>query len=129
MPHIVGSGPVITLPQAGTTGLGIKHPRLGPCPKKSAPLSGTMVSMSIMSPGGSEGPRLSDADRDRVVEVLKRSCGDGRLTLDDFSERVGAAYQAVSLGDIPPLLGDIPHPFGPDLAGVLGARLTICRCR
>ena len=100
--------------------------RLGetaPWPKKFAPPSGTMVSMSMMSPDGSTGPRLSDADRDRVVEVLKRSCGDGRLTLDDFSERVGAAYQAVSLGDIPPLLGDIPHPFGPDLAGVLGGEI------
>ena len=91
--------------------------------REFAPPSGTMVSMSMMSPDGSTGPRLSDADRDRVVEVLKRSCGDGRLTLDDFSERVGAAYQAVSLGDIPPLLGDIPHPFGPDFAGVLGGEI------
>lgn len=86
-------------------------------------MSGTMVSMSMMPSDGSAGARLSDADRDRVVEVLKKACGDGRLTLDDFSERVGAAYQAVSLADTQPLLGDIPHPFGPDLAGVLGGEV------
>ncbi len=54
-----------------------------------------------------------------MVEVLKTSCSHGRLTLDEFSERVQAAYQAVSLGDLPLLLGDLPHPFGPDLSGLL----------
>jgi class 3 adenylate cyclase len=54
-----------------------------------------------------------------VVEVLTTACGDGRLTLDEFSERVGSAYQAVSLRDLPPLLADLPHPFGSDLAGLL----------
>jgi class 3 adenylate cyclase len=78
-----------------------------------------MDSMSV--PGsGSGGPRLSDGDRERVVEVLKTSCSDGRLTLDEFSERVGAAYQAASLEDLDPVLADLPHPFGSDLAGVLG---------
>lgn len=78
-----------------------------------------MVSMSV--PGsGSGGPRLSDGDRERVVEVLKTSCSEGRLTLDEFSERVGAAYQAVSLEDLVPVLADLPHRFGSDLAGVVG---------
>jgi class 3 adenylate cyclase len=51
--------------------------------------------------------------------VLKSSCGEGRLTLDEFSERVEATYQAVSLRDLPPILADLPHPFGAGLAGVL----------
>jgi class 3 adenylate cyclase len=54
-----------------------------------------------------------------VIEVLKRSCADGRLTLDEFSERVDAACRAVSLGDLPPVLADVPHPFGPACEGVL----------
>jgi len=72
-----------------------------------------------MTPG-SPPARHSDEDRERVIEVLKTSCGDGRLTLDDFSERVGAAYQAVSLPDLLLVLGDLPHPFASDLVGVLG---------
>jgi class 3 adenylate cyclase len=78
-----------------------------------------MGSVSLTSPSGPPGPRLSDKDRERVIEVLKRSCSDGRLTLDEFSERVDAAYRAVSLGDVPPILEDLPHPFGSDFAGVL----------
>ncbi len=78
-----------------------------------------MGDVSLTPPGGSAGPRLSDKDRERMIEVLQRSCGDGRLTLDEFSTRVEQAYQAVSLRDVPPLLGDLPHPFGPEFAGLL----------
>jgi class 3 adenylate cyclase len=65
------------------------------------------------------GPRLSDQDRERVIDFLKTSCGEGRLTLDEFSERVEATYQAASIQDLPPVLADLPHPFGVGLAGVL----------
>jgi class 3 adenylate cyclase len=84
-----------------------------------------MSSVSSVPPGGPSGPRLSDEDRERVVEVLKTSCSDGRLTLDEFSERVGSAYQAVGLADLPPVLADLPHPFGPDLAGVLNGAVAV----
>jgi hypothetical protein len=56
--------------------------------------------------------------------VLKSSCGEGRLTLDEFSERVEATYRAVSLSDLPPILADLPHPFGADLAGVLDGEVA-----
>jgi hypothetical protein len=79
-----------------------------------------MAHVSLTPPdGGPLGVRLSDQDRERVVEVLKASCGDGRLTLDEFSERVDAAYRTVALRDVAPVLADLPHPFGPDFAGVL----------
>ena len=68
---------------------------------------------------GPLGTRLSDQDRERVVAVLTTSCSDGRLTLDEFSERVDAAYQAVWLRDVVPLLADLRHPFGADFTGVL----------
>jgi class 3 adenylate cyclase len=81
-----------------------------------------MSHVSLTPPDGEPlGVRLSDQDRERVVEVLKTSCGDGRLTLDEFSERVEAAYRTVALGDVAPVLADLPHPFGPDFAGVLSA--------
>ncbi|MBG0562228.1 DUF1707 and DUF2154 domain-containing protein [Actinoplanes sp. NEAU-A11] len=36
----------------------------------------------------------SDGDRERVAELLQQACGDGRLTLEEFSVRVGAAWAA-----------------------------------
>ena len=78
-----------------------------------------MVRVVSTPSSGPLDPRLSDEDRERVVEVLKTSSSDGRLTLDEFSERVEAAYHAVALGDLGPVLADLPHPFGSDLTGLL----------
>jgi hypothetical protein len=39
---------------------------------------------------------ISDGDRDRVAELLQQACGDGRLTLEEFSVRVGAAWAATT---------------------------------
>jgi hypothetical protein len=36
----------------------------------------------------------SDDDRERAAELLQRACGDGRLTLAEFSVRVGAVWAA-----------------------------------
>jgi class 3 adenylate cyclase len=82
-----------------------------------------MAHVSSTAPDGPPRPRLSDEDRERVVEVLKSSCGDGRLTLDEFSARVEAAIKAVALPDLAPVLADLPHPFGPDLAGLVGSEV------
>ncbi|WP_239082399.1 DUF1707 SHOCT-like domain-containing protein [Actinoplanes teichomyceticus] len=37
---------------------------------------------------------ISDGDRERVAELLQRACGEGRLTLEEFSARVGAVWAA-----------------------------------
>jgi hypothetical protein len=37
---------------------------------------------------------VSDNDRERAAELLQRACGDGRLTLEEFSVRVGAVWAA-----------------------------------
>jgi Domain of unknown function (DUF1707)/Cell wall-active antibiotics response 4TMS YvqF len=65
--------------------------------------------------------RISDADRGRVIDVLKTSCSEGRLTLDEFSERVGATWAALTVSQLSVVLSDLPHPFGPDLTGVVAA--------
>ena len=36
----------------------------------------------------------SDAERERAAELLQRACGDGRITLEEFSARVGAVWAA-----------------------------------
>jgi hypothetical protein len=43
---------------------------------------------------GVEPARIGDADRERAAELLQRACGEGRLTLEEFSVRVGAVWAA-----------------------------------
>jgi len=38
--------------------------------------------------GGALSERVADADRDRTVTLLREHVVEGRLTLDEFSERV-----------------------------------------
>jgi len=54
--------------------------------------------------------RASDADRERVVAVLAEAAGDGRLTLDEHTERVHRAYQARTLGELARLTEDLAAP-------------------
>jgi hypothetical protein len=52
--------------------------------------------------------RASDAERDRVVERLRRALGQGRLTLDEYDSRVAAAYEARTRGELATLTRDLP---------------------
>jgi hypothetical protein len=51
--------------------------------------------------------RAADADRERVVAVLRDAVADGRLTMDEHEERVEKAYQARTLGDLVTLTADL----------------------
>ncbi len=62
-------------------------------------------------PGGGGGPlsqRVADADRDRTVTLLREHVVDGRLTLDEFSERVGRALEARTRGDLDAVMANLP---------------------
>ena len=52
--------------------------------------------------------RASDADRERVVEILRQHSVEGRITADEFEERMAAAYQAKTMGALAELTGDLP---------------------
>jgi DUF1707 SHOCT-like domain len=52
--------------------------------------------------------RVSDADRDRVATELGEHFQAGRLTQDEFDERVGKAIAARTRGDLDELLADLP---------------------
>jgi hypothetical protein len=58
-------------------------------------------------PGGSL-VRASDADRDRTVAALATASAEGRLTLEEYSDRSGAALIARTLGDLATLTTDLP---------------------
>jgi hypothetical protein len=53
--------------------------------------------------------RASDADRDRVAEVLREAFAEGRLDASEHTERIELAYQAKTLGELAPLLADLPQ--------------------
>ncbi|MFF1353598.1 DUF1707 domain-containing protein [Streptomyces sp. NPDC058297] len=52
--------------------------------------------------------RASDADRDRVAEVLRDALAEGRLDMEEFDERLEAAYKARTYGELAPLTRDLP---------------------
>src|SRR6201999_1782819 len=53
--------------------------------------------------------RASDEDRDRVAGLLQEHHAEGRLTAEEFSERMDAALHARTLGELDELLADLPH--------------------
>src|SRR5262245_58514197 len=59
--------------------------------------------------------RASDHDRERVVTVLADAVADGRLTLEEHSQRVQRAYQARTLGELASLTTDLVSPAGQPL--------------
>jgi Domain of unknown function (DUF1707) len=52
--------------------------------------------------------RASDADRERTAQQLREHFAAGRLTEEEMTERVSAAYAARTQGDLSVLLGDLP---------------------
>ena len=63
-----------------------------------------------MNQGGELNPslRASDADRERVVEILRQHTAEGRITAEEFDERMTAAYSARTLGALAELTTDLP---------------------
>ena len=53
-------------------------------------------------------PLASDADRDITVDILCAAVGDGRLTLAELEERVGAALSARTRTELAALVADLP---------------------
>jgi hypothetical protein len=52
--------------------------------------------------------RAGDKDRQGVVEQLGKHFGEGRLTVEEFDERVVRAHASVYLDELPALTVDLP---------------------
>lgn len=50
----------------------------------------------------------SDAERDEVAARLGQAAGEGRLTLEEFSDRVGRVYAARTRAELEPPVADLP---------------------
>ncbi|WP_433512752.1 DUF1707 SHOCT-like domain-containing protein [Nonomuraea sp. CA-143628] len=52
--------------------------------------------------------RASDVDRDRVAAVLREHTAQGRITMDEFNERLEQLYQSKTYGELARLTADLP---------------------
>jgi hypothetical protein len=52
--------------------------------------------------------RASDAERDATINRLREATGEGRLTLEELTDRIEAAAGAVMRSDLVPLTSDLP---------------------
>ena len=57
--------------------------------------------------------RASSADRERAVDVLKAGFAEGRLTQDEYNDRMGRAYAARTYGELAALTADLPAGASP----------------
>ncbi|MDT0342396.1 DUF1707 SHOCT-like domain-containing protein [Streptomyces litchfieldiae] len=52
--------------------------------------------------------RASDADRDRIADILREALAEGRLEPEEHAERVEAVYRAKTIAELEPLIRDLP---------------------
>ena len=52
--------------------------------------------------------RAATADRERAVDVLKAGFAEGRLTQEEYNDRMGRAYAARTYGELAALTADLP---------------------
>lgn len=75
--------------------------------------------------------RAADADRDRVIELLNTAYGEGRLSKDEYDDRVDSALGARTYADLDLITADLPvapeaavHP----VAGTNGLAMASLAC-
>ncbi|MFI5783627.1 DUF1707 domain-containing protein [Nocardia sp. NPDC051570] len=61
----------------------------------------------------STGTRVSDAERQRVADLLARSVGEGRIDLGEYDERLTRVYAAVTQDDLRIVVADLPKAAVP----------------
>jgi hypothetical protein len=80
---------------------------------------------------GNASMRASDADRELVRVVLADAYADGRLTREEYDDRLNTLYGSLTLGQLPSLVADlmpsghppaVPAPLQPTDLRVRGAR-------
>lgn len=65
--------------------------------------------------------RAGDEDRDRTVSLIREAFAEGRLTNDEFQERMEQAQQARTFGELAALTTDLPAVFPPPSASTSSA--------
>ena len=72
--------------------------------------------------------RVSDADRDRVTAQLRDHFAAGRITPGELDERLSAALNAKTFGDLRRIMADLPGPV-PALSSAVRPPLRVTPAR
>ncbi len=56
--------------------------------------------------------RASDADRDRIAQILSDALAEGRLTAEEHSDRLDSLYAVKTVSGLDVLVRDLPAPGG-----------------
>jgi hypothetical protein len=68
--------------------------------------------------------RISDTDRQRTIDELRRHCAAGRLDVDEYAARLEKAMAATTLEELDGLTSDLPIVRIADPEGYRPARLS-----
>ncbi|OLF04795.1 hypothetical protein BLA60_39135 [Actinophytocola xinjiangensis] len=60
---------------------------------------------------GSDDLRVGTSEREAAVNILGDHFSEGRLAMEEYEQRVGAALEATTRGDLRPLFRDLPPPY------------------
>lgn len=87
-------------------------------PEAPAPAAGGASPEPVAVPRDPNAVRASDADRDRIADILREALAEGRLEPDEHAERLDALYRSKTVGELEPLISDLPagqrgHAPGP----------------
>ncbi|GAA2347375.1 DUF1707 SHOCT-like domain-containing protein [Streptomyces cuspidosporus] len=80
------------------------------------PLTKTIPAPAPGAPASSAELRASDADRDRIADILREALAEGRLDPEEHAERIDATYRAKTVGELEPLVRDLPAVGAADRA-------------
>ncbi|MEU5218882.1 DUF1707 domain-containing protein [Streptomyces sp. NPDC020807] len=78
-----------------------------PAPAPAAPAPALApAAPAVADPQGSL--RASDADRDRIADILGDALAEGRLDPAEHADRIDAVYRAKTVGELEPIVRDLP---------------------
>jgi Domain of unknown function (DUF1707)/Domain of unknown function (DUF4190) len=93
--------PVPPAPQVPPAGYQVPPAGYQVPPPPQVPPTGYQVAMD-------PNMRAASTDRERTVDVLKAGFAEGRLTQDEYNDRMGRAYAARTYGELAALTADLP---------------------
>ncbi|MFD3994072.1 DUF1707 domain-containing protein [Streptomyces sp. NPDC058548] len=74
--------------------------------RQAAPAEHAPAETVFADPQGSL--RASDADRDRIADILRDALAEGRIDAEEHSDRIDSVYRAKTVGELEPIVRDLP---------------------
>ena len=99
------------VPSDGYQGYRVQVPPAGyqvPPAGYQVPPAGYQIPHGVYQSRMNSSMRAASADRERAVDVLKAGFTEGRLTQDEYNDRMGRAYSSRTYGELTALTADLP---------------------